>query len=104
MDFNRTKKDIIYYKELSKFNKMDNIKIINSLTKELPDNWEEEVGRINKDMILKYIKSPKLKLWYVCAPPPMVTATKQILEELDIPKENWHIEDWQIHGKHDKES
>jgi ferredoxin-NADP reductase len=54
-------------------------------------------------MIEKYVNNPKEKLWYVCAPPPMVKAMKEILMEMQIPKEKFRIEDWEIAGKHDKE-
>lgn len=99
---NRTKNDIIYREELEEINKLSNITVINTLSDQIPEDWHGEKGRIDKDMIEKYVDNPKEKLWYVCAPPPMVKAMKAILEDMNIPKDNWRIEDWEIAGKHDK--
>ena len=96
---NRTEKDIIYREYLDKINK-NNIKIINTLTNE---NWKGETGFINKELILKYIKNPKNYLYYICGPPGMVIAMKDMLKELGISESKLRIEDWQLPGKHDEE-
>lgn len=100
---NRTERDIIYEKELKRINKeTNNIKIIHTLTNGWPEDWDGETGRINREMIEKYVKNPKEKLllWYICGPPPMVEAMKNILvEEMGIPKDRLRVEAWQLPGK-----
>jgi NAD(P)H-flavin reductase len=95
---NKTFKDIIYGKELEILNHK-NITIINTISDEIPGDWHGETGRINKAMIEKYVKIPSKWLWYVCGPPPMVTAIKNILHDLNIPEEKLRIEEWQLPGK-----
>lgn len=98
---NRTVEDIIYKKGLKKLEKKDNIEVIHTLTQKVPDNWEGEEGRVDKEIIKKYVDDLSEKLWYICGPPPMVDAMRGILIELNIPGDNLRIEDWQIPGKHD---
>lgn len=98
---NKTEKDIIYYKELEKIRRISNIKVIKTLTDNVPDGWKGETGRINRQMIERYVSEPKDKLWYLCGPPPMIKAIKQILLEMNIPEKRLRVEDWQIPGKHD---
>jgi len=97
---NRTENDIIFKQELEKFNKNNNnIKIITTLTDEVPDRWKGETKRIDKEMIKKYVEEPKKWFWYICGPPPMIKAMENILSSLNVPKEKLKIEDWQIQGK-----
>ncbi len=98
---NRTEKDIIYKKELGEINKDENIKVINTLSSDVSDSWSGEKGRIDKEMIEKYVKNPKEKLWYICGPPPMVDSMKEILIKMNVSIERLRIEDWQVPGKHD---
>ncbi|MBD3155258.1 MAG: oxidoreductase [Candidatus Aenigmarchaeota archaeon] len=98
---NRTLEDIIYRKELGKLGGKDHIEVIHTLTQKVPDNWEGEEGRIDKEMIKKYVDNLSEKLWYICGPPPMVDAMRELLTELNVPEDNLRIEDWQIPGKHD---
>jgi len=95
---NRTEKDIIYRKELETLNK-GSIKIVNTITDQIPHGWNGETRRIDRAMIEKYIQNPKSWLWFVCGPPPMVVALKNILHELNIPEEKLRIEEWQLPGK-----
>jgi NAD(P)H-flavin reductase len=100
---NRKGGDIIYRKELEEITKNSNIKVIHTLSDEKPDRWSGETGRINRAMIEKYVENPKDKLWYICGPPPMVTAMEKMLAEMGVAKEKSRVEKWQLPGKHDKE-
>jgi ferredoxin-NADP reductase len=91
---NRTKQDIIYKDELEEIEKNNsNIKVIHCLTRE---KWEGESGRINKDTLLKYVKKPKNRLWYVCGPPKMVGDLRKIVLDMGVSEERLRIEDWQL--------
>ena len=99
---NRTEEDIIYKKELDLLDNNGNIKIVHSLTKDVSAEWDGEKGRISKEIIEKHVESISDKVWYICAPPPMVVAMKELLISMGVDKSNLRIEDWQIEGKHDE--
>ena len=90
--------DIIYGKELKEINENNNITVINTLTN--PNNyWTGDVGYINKELIIKYIKDVKNYIWYICGPPPMNSSLNTILMELDVPNNKIRVEPWEIPGK-----
>jgi len=97
---NRTVDDIIFREDLEKIDdEEDNIKIINSLTRETSADWKGERGRIDKDMIKRYVNNLSKHLWYICGPPPMIKAMKAMLKELDLAEEDKRIDPWEIPGK-----
>lgn len=93
---NRKKEDIIFRQELD--NLPDNIKVIYTLTNE---QWDGESGRVSIEMLRKYVDNPGDKLWYICGPPPMVQAMKELLFGMGIIEKNIRMEGWQLPGKHD---
>ncbi|MFP4045943.1 MAG: ferredoxin--NADP reductase [Candidatus Aenigmatarchaeota archaeon] len=100
---NRTKDDIIYRSELKRIEDiMRNVRVVNTLTQEIPNDWDGEKGRIDKRIIRKYVSYLSKRLWYICGPPPMVDSMKKILLEMNIKEENIRAEDWQLPGKHDQ--
>jgi glycine betaine catabolism B len=51
--------------------------------------WDGETGRINKDMVLKYLNADDLvnAVFYICGPPGMLNAMKDLLtKEMNITK------------------
>jgi NAD(P)H-flavin reductase len=96
---NKTVDDIIDREELEVLGKRENITVIHSLTKKIPEHWKGIRGRVNKDVILTHVDDPKEKLWYVCGPPPMVQSLKGVLGDIGVPEERLRIENWQIPGK-----
>jgi glycine betaine catabolism B len=102
-DSYKNKDYVLYKKEFDDWvNTNKNLKIIYTITEEENPKeqtsssltsiniWKGEYGRINKEMILKYIDGSILKdsIFYVCGPPGMVKAMKSVIqEELEIPKE-----------------
>ena len=98
---NRKEEDIIYREELKEIEKKENIEVVYTLDVEAPDDWQGEEGRIDEEMLEKYIEKPRDKLWYICGPPPMIDSMVEILEGIAVPEEQLRWEDWQISGKHD---
>ncbi len=96
---NRTKKDIIYREELKGIDRKENMDVINTLTDSWPEDWDEETGLIDGDMLKKYVEHLGKKLWYICGPPPMIDSLEKILMEEKIPEENIRYEKWMIPGK-----
>ena len=79
----------------------NNLKIIYTISEEEQssnlDEWRYEQGRINKAMIEKYLSGNELEsaLFYVCGPPAMLNAMKQILkDEFKVPDERIKIEEF----------
>ncbi|MDP3916839.1 MAG: FAD-dependent oxidoreductase [Nanoarchaeota archaeon] len=66
-----------------------NINKIITLTQE---KWNGQTGRISKGMILKNIKLNSD--FYICGLPEFVKSVVSHLEELNVPKENVHVERW----------
>ncbi|MBD3203532.1 hypothetical protein GF327_04510 [Candidatus Woesearchaeota archaeon] len=102
---NRTNQDIIFRNELKNMDKNNqNIKVINTLTKEIPDNWKQEKGYIDKEMINDYVSDINKKLFFFCGPPPMVDAMIKLLREIGVSDEDMRWEQWQIPGKHNNKN
>ncbi|MEM4268274.1 MAG: FAD-binding oxidoreductase [Candidatus Woesearchaeota archaeon] len=97
---NRTYEDIIYKDELYALNSNGRIKVVHTLTDSWPVGWDGETGRINKHMIEKAVPRMQKNIWYVCGPPPMISAVEAILHELGIERDKIKIEEWQLPGKH----
>lgn len=60
------------------------------LTVSKPDKtWKGNVGRIDEEMVKKIIVNCKLNIenctWWICGPPPMVTAMEKLASDLKIP-------------------
>ncbi len=87
-------------KEFDKWSNINKkLKIIYSITEDTSqekidqnfnNEWKGEYGRINKNMILKYIDDIKLgsSIFYIYDPPKMVKDMQTLVEkELKVPKE-----------------
>jgi glycine betaine catabolism B len=98
---NRSEKDIIRRKELESLNERAKIRVVHTLTNEVPDGWKGERGFISWEMALRHIENPMKKRWYICGPPPMTKAMKEMLSTNGIPEKMIMVESWEIAGKHD---
>lgn len=102
---NKTKKDIIYYEELNNTAKEHkNVHIIFTVSDENDKtiNFSEErfeLGRINSNLISKYIPTPKEYTYYLCGPPLMVSSICKQLSSIGIDSKKIIFEAWQIPGK-----
>lgn len=87
-------------KEFDKWSNINKkLKIIYSITEDTSqekidqnfnNEWKGEYGRINKNMILKYINDTTLgrSIFYICGPPNMVKDMQTRIEkEFKVPKE-----------------
>ena len=99
---NRTDQDIIYKEQLNRIakdhKKFRLIHILGTASSEI----HGEVGRISQKITERYVSEPLEKIWYICGPPPMVEAMKDMLITMKIPKRNWRVEQWQLPGKNQK--
>lgn len=92
----RTKDSILYKNEFDRLKKLNpNIKIVITLTREEhPENWDGEIGRINKEMIVKNIKNPKNNDWWICGSVETIKAMKFILSEIGVDMKKVKMEGW----------
>lgn len=83
---NKTQKDIILEQELKEMLKEN---VIFTLTSEQKQGYE--YGRINEEIIKKYVKNFN-QLFYICGPPQFVSEITNILRKLNVKFESIVIE------------
>lgn len=92
---NKTKDSILYYNELKELEKNNpSIKVVFTLTQETPAGWHGEKGRINPEMVQKYVKNPQDSMWYFCGPVEFVKAIKDQVLKNGAQLHNIKIEGW----------
>lgn len=99
-DSNRDAGNILYKSEFDQWAKENgNLKVVYTITEE--DKRESsgagEHGRINKEMIAKYLSSNEISnaIFYLCGPPGMLQAIQKLLKEgLQIPKDRIKVEEF----------
>lgn len=90
IDVNKTEEDTIYHDELESVHAKQNAnaQIILSYTRLAPEHpWKGERGRLNWDMIVKYVPQPLDKHYFICGPDQMNKDLKALLLEKGVPKE-----------------
>lgn len=66
-----------------------------SKPRKIRSNQNVEHGRLNKQIVQKYLKSrPSSYLYFVCGPKSFMDSVKDILAELDVPKEQIKLEEF----------
>jgi ferredoxin-NADP reductase/nitrite reductase/ring-hydroxylating ferredoxin subunit len=106
-DSNRDESNILYRQEFEEWVKQNrNLKVIYTITGEEAEEgkqqkqnlngggnnnntWKGERGRINKEMITKYLSNDEIAkaIYYICGPPGMLKAMQTLLQdEMQIPK------------------
>ena len=92
---NKTTADIVWRDQFDEFAAQNpNLKLVHTITnqtKEL-ENWPGERGFINAEMIKKYVSDINNAIFYLCGPPAMVDALKQVLLAMNIAQENIRYE------------
>ena len=105
-DSNKNQQNILFKKEFDDWTSLNkNIQIIYTLSDDNfqrnnvsgTEEWKGEKGRIDKEMILKYVDNNMLNnsIFYVSGPPDMLKSMQSLLEkELEIPKERIKVEEF----------
>jgi predicted ferric reductase len=60
-----------------------------------PDGWTGESGFVGRELIERYLPHPRerrRRQWFICGPPPMITALLRDLAGLGIPRSHIHTE------------
>jgi len=89
IDVNKTEEDTIYRTELLEEQvRNPNARIVLSYTRLAPEHpWKGDRGRLNWDLITKYVEEPLAKHYFICGPDQMNKDIKALLLEKGVPKE-----------------
>lgn len=61
---------------------------------EAPEDWQGERGRVDADMIKKYVGDLSAPIYYLSGPEGMVKAIRQLLVELEVNEDNIRTEEF----------
>ncbi|MFO7660996.1 MAG: ferric reductase-like transmembrane domain-containing protein [Chloroflexota bacterium] len=82
---NPTWEEVAYSDDLKSLEQRLTLKVVHVL-EEPPEGWEGETGFIDAELLDRYLPANRADLiYFVCGPPPMITAVMEALEELDLP-------------------
>lgn len=91
----RTMDSLLYRKELEEIAlKHKNIKVVFTCTREESPEWKGERGRINIDMIKRYVDLDSNKYFMLCGPPEMIKSLVEQLKSAGIKEEKIIHESW----------
>ncbi len=95
---NRTREGTTFFDalhELAKRNPHLDLKLTYTQPDTVPEGWTGERGRINKDMIVKYVPDYASCTFFVCGPLKMTQDLAAMLRtEMNIPSERIKVEGW----------
>ena len=91
----RTEDGVLYRKELERLQKINpDIKVVITLTREAPDGWAGECGRLNDVMIKKYAVDPGEFSWWACGPMELINNMKACLAGMGVDVKKLEFEGW----------
>lgn len=91
----KTKDNLLYYDELCEMKQShDNIDVICTTTREVPDDWTGETRRCDAAMITAHVPDYQERTYYLCGPKPFLEAMMAILKELGIEDNKIRKEMW----------
>jgi ferredoxin-NADP reductase len=91
----RTREHMLYRDELEMLQKRHaGIKVVITLTRETPEGWPGECGRISSEMMLRHVPDAKDFDWYVCGPPGLVKSARECLASLSVDPKRLRMEGW----------
>ncbi|MBT3406784.1 hypothetical protein HN419_06520 [Candidatus Woesearchaeota archaeon] len=101
---NRTAGEIIFRDRLAKVAEMNkNVDVVTLLTREKTCTGKDVCGRIDVELLKKYIGDLSNKEWYVCGPTSLVRGLRDVILEIGVAPNDIHYEVWQLPGKSDLE-
>lgn len=78
-------------------NHMENFSYVPTLTEEglTPGEWDGETGRINEELIRKYVSDINVSKYYFAGPPAMVMALKETVKNMGVSNEKIIAEEFE---------
>jgi len=98
LDSNKNKDEILFKEEFDRWqSENEKFNVIYTLTREVPDTWQGEKGRIDAEFIKKHVGKDKIETadFFICGPPAMLNDIKKTLtDKLEIPQNRIKIEEF----------
>ncbi len=92
---NRTAEETAFVERFESWTRENpNLKFIPTVTASRNGSWRGETGRIDKNMLVKYVPEIRGPIYYVAGPPGMVAAMRQLLDELGVNEDNIKTEEF----------
>jgi ferredoxin-NADP reductase len=89
----RTPLDFAYRRELCGMARRREIELTLTATRDVPDNWRGERGRITRAQLAALVDDPAT-LCFVCGPATMVDEVPRMLQDLGIDRSRIRLEEW----------
>ena len=90
-----TEDGIVYKPEFDQFEReLANVRVIHVITKPT-ETWKGYGGFITADTIRAELPDPSEWTYYIVGPPPMITAMRKVMEQLEIPNAQMVIESFE---------
>jgi len=92
---NRSEKNLCFQDELERLEKIiDGLEIV--LVMSGQEDWAGEKGRINIELIKKYLPQLQGRNYFICGPPPMSKSVIEELKKMNIPTQKIHREVFEL--------
>jgi glycine betaine catabolism B len=90
----RTENDVIFKDELDLLKKrFPNLRVCVTLTRVEPDDaWNGQRGRMSQDWLTQSVPDLPRRLFYVCGPDAMMSATRELLLKMGVPQSKIRFE------------
>jgi len=72
----------------------NNLDVVCTVTREIPDEWKGETRRCDAAMITAHVPDYKTRTYYLCGPKPFLDTMIAILKELGIEDSKIRREMW----------
>ncbi len=94
---NRRPEDAPFLDELEQLSKQNlNFKLIATMTEpeKSTKSWQGEVGRIDSEMLTKYVHDLQTPVYYIAGLPEMTSSMQKLLKEIGIKESDIHAEEF----------
>ena len=91
----KSREQFLWLDELESMTKTHpNIRVVLTITREAPEGWMHEIGRINAQMMKNFLPDFVENTFYSCGPPTLIDAMFAMLKELGVPEDRLKREKW----------
>ncbi len=92
----KTWSDVTFREELDELKTQLDLTIVH-VVKEPPEDWQEETGYVDRDLLEKYVPLHRgSRHYFICAAPVMMDAVEAALHDLEVPVTNVHMEHFNL--------
>ena len=89
---NKTWEAVTFREEIEAIKKQLNLRVVHVL-EQAPDDWEEEKGFVNADILKRHLPEDRGRhQYFICGPEPMMNAVEKTLNQLGVPFAQFHSE------------